>query len=232
MGCIGLAVLLALIYAYVIGIIEMLNFLPYIIAMVIICVVTCVVQGQNRNKGLSDAQKKKIAEAEELDRKNAQLNAEEGKKWAKAEAKKVIEVKSEQLAPLMQRHTDLRRELQQHIDAVNASDVLGANEKNIEAIDFLLEKIEGRRANSITDALNLWDAKKDADEERKRREAWMRLQEDIRMRERQWEAQRILDASLEQLAHNSRMEAEARRAADAAEQAQRDQEFYLRYGKL
>lgn len=231
---IGILIVLAFIIAYVQGIMAMLHFLPYILVILGISVVTCVVLICVRGGKLSAKQKQQIAEAEALDRKNAQLNAELGKQKATDRAYSIITREREAVANLLSQAEDVRAQLKQCTTAMKQCDVLNDNDKDIATIDFLIEKLEGRRANSISEALNLLDAKRDRDEEeRKRRErelSRMRFESEMRRLEQRQQAQRELEASLEQAMHNRRMEAQAKRLADEAETMRKNQEYYQRYG--
>lgn len=101
-------------------------------------------------------------------------------------------------------------------------------------IAFLIDKLEGRRANSITEALLLLDAKRDKDEEdRKRQEreiARIQFETDMKILEQRQQARRELEEQWARMSHNRKMENEAQRLADEAEIMRKNQEYYQRYG--
>ena len=83
---IGTLIVLAFLIAYIMGIVEMLEFLPFLIALVLVCVLTVVFTRIVGRTEYSAGQNARIREAEVLDRENALLNAEESKKQEREEA--------------------------------------------------------------------------------------------------------------------------------------------------
>ena len=232
---IGISLALVFVLAYALGLIAMSSFRIYVIIMLAICIITSVSIHFGKKTKLSKAQKQKIQDAKDLDEKNKELNAEIGKKQAIENANLTIEAKQKELVPLLKKAEELQSELKKAWENVDAIDIIADADKDLKTITFLIEKLEGRRANSITEALLLLDAKRDKDEEERKRQekeiARIQFETDMQILRQRQQAQRDLEEHWARMSHNRKMEDEAQRLADEAERMRKNQEYYQRYGK-
>ncbi len=148
-----------------------------IIASIVLKKVLCV-------NSFSPAQTAKLSELRELDRQNkidndnAHNQAIEDKKQASSGR---IKAYDEEIAELKKRLAELEKE-------VAENDVLGENDKDIDTLNYLIVLIEGKRADSVKEALLRKDEedrrnaeiKRQKEEERRRQEEELRRQEQER----------------------------------------------------
>lgn len=108
------------------------------------------------------------------------------------------------------------------LNTIDNATVLADKDKNIYTVDFLIDVLEGKRADTLKEALNLFDA---SERERARieNEAWLNAWKEQQALEEQWQRDR------EQFWHNQAMlDAEkeraeqAKRAADELERIRKD----------
>lgn len=130
----------------------------------------------------------------------------------------------EEIEGLNQKRQNAKNTLYQTKARIASNNVLASSEKTLEVVDFVIDKLERRRADSVKEALNLMD-----DESRRRAQAMADAQW------RAWEAQRARDEQWqrdrEQFWHNYNMQtaenervAQAKRAADELERIRKDLE--------
>ena len=209
---------IAALYYYIMGIIEVANLWLFVVGMLVSSIAFTIAAVSASKHRLTREQLAEIQKAEEKDAKNKAANEERGKQEARENAVRIIEQKQKILESLLKEAADLQAQLQAQKKKIKAMDVLGEDDANFETIDFLLQKMESHRANTITDALLLLDQ-----EEKERRRDWeRRMREDEERRDRLRRAQDELDAAIRQAAHNREMERQARRQAEALEDIRRN----------
>lgn len=160
---------------------------------VLICIISCLLVKRKALKTrTSDLrftryQEDQIKRAREEDAANVMLN-DQRKKAAYAELGKKIK-------DCRNRIKDLNNQAQVYVNNMEKLDILGRDEWNTEAVDFLIRALESHRANNISEALRLYD-----EDNRRRQDAMHRQAQ-------QWLLE--FDAKKkheEQLEHNRRME--------------------------
>lgn len=129
----------------------------------------------------SAEEEQELDAARELDKENEKINERrtaEAKRQRRREADQAIAGYKEAMEELVDQYW-------QHQDKLTALDILGDDDLNIKTIDFLINTMEGRRADSIKEALLQYDAKRDKDSERAKRnwEAYLARQDEERRRE-------------------------------------------------
>lgn len=136
----------------------------------------------------------------------------------------------------------MQQHLSEAVAAIHASTILAEKDKTINLVRFVLDKLETHRADSLRDALNLYDEEQKyiakLEIERMQHEERMRADQfrhDLDAEQRRWENQersrREAQQQFEQWSHNQQMQAlererlrEARRASDELEQIRKAQE--------
>lgn len=180
--------------------------------MVLICVVTCIAVCKRKNKymGYSDEQVHEIWDAQEADTKNAEEN--------ERRRKEAIRRNEEEIKSYQNQIRTLQEKMRPYEAKLMQLDILGRDEWNLDAVDFLIKTLESHRANDIAGALQLYDA-----EARRKHDAALR--EIDRMLERQkaeWEREEQRRRDEEQRRHNDRMEDLERQRLKEAEKARKE----------
>ena len=213
------------------GLRNMEFMLEIAIVFAIVVVVFCVLTYIASRSRMTGAQKRAIQEAAAKDEENKRIN-EERRKQAIA---KVEKENKEMVASCKKRLPELEKERQNHWMNLDAMDVLSSQDMNLETVDYLINQLESHRANSITEALHRYDAKKDQEErDRKQREKeWMQYENERLQRQldQQLAAQRYAEEVNRQIDHNWEMQRLAQKQLKETERIRRDQEYYQRYGK-
>ena len=171
---IGVVIVLVLLDSYIDGFSAVNNSWLFIIALVAVAaamIIWAVVINSQKKVSTSD-EEKKLKKAKEEDAKNKSLNLQALAKAKTAQQsainQSIEEEKKKILILLMQSRA--------HQKAMEQLDILGQKDWNPNVIDYLIDKLENRRANTIMDALNLYDQEK---------------------RERDWQSQQLFLAELE-----------------------------------
>ena len=99
-------------------------------------------------------------------------------------------------------------------------DVLGPKEKNLRAVNYIIDVIESRRADSIKEALNMYDAYV-IEHDRRVLEEGRRRQEEI---VRKYQAQQELEDYWAQQRHNYKLQKEAERQTDELKRIRKELE--------
>lgn len=176
-------------------------------------IVSLVYKIKKKHPRLSEEQKQIVESEKEKDRENAVLNVEKEKTDA-AQWQAWWETHKQELAEQMDIHMKMAKsalaQAQELQEQVESSDVLGPNEKHIEAINWLIYFLEGHRADNIKEALQQYDLmlhneKMLALEQEKLQLEAKRIQQEHDDRRRAMELERY---------HQMQLEAQAQRAAD------------------
>jgi hypothetical protein len=128
------------------------------------------------------------------------------------------------IAELKRDLPELRKELTQHQAAINASDVLGSKDKNLETVGYLINQIANKRANSIQEALLQLDEKKAKEQEEKARLAHYQFMYDMQRQAEGQRAVREAEEYMRQTFHNLEMQKQARRQTEELERIRRELE--------
>lgn len=128
------------------------------------------------------------------------------------------------IAELKRDLPELRKELTQHQAAINASDVLGSKDKNLETVGYLINQIANKRANSIQEALLQLDEKKTKEQEEKARLAHYQFMYDMQRQAEGQRAVREAEEYMRQTFHNLEMQKQARRQTEELERIRRELE--------
>ena len=171
---IGVVIVLVLLDSYIDGFSAVNNSWLFIIALVAVAAAmiiwAVVINSQTRVS--TSGEEKQLKKAKEEDSKNKSLNLQALAKAKTAQQnainQSIEEEKKKILILLMQSRA--------HQKAMEQLDILGQKDWNPNVIDYLIDKLENRRANTIMDALNLYDQEK---------------------RERDWQSQQLFLAELE-----------------------------------
>lgn len=213
------------------GLRNMEFMLEIAIVFAIVVVVFCVLTYIASRSRMTGAQKRAIQEAAAKDEENKRIN-EERRKQAIA---KVEKENKEMVASCKKRLPELEKERQNHWMNLDAMDVLSSQDMNLETVDYLINQLESHRANSITEALHRYDAKKDQEErDRKQREKeWMQYENERLQRQldRQLADQRYAEELNRQIDHNWEMQRLTQKQLKETEELRKDQEYFQRYGR-
>lgn len=199
-----------ILYTYLQGLFKMPEYLPYFGIMAAICVVAMVVLSILNKVRLSDKQNMWIAEGNRIDEENKRKNENLEREAIKKKVK-------EQNASMRVYRNEIARE-EERLSLYEAKlalmDVLAKQDMNLETVEFLINQIETRRANSVTDALRQYDAH-NRDVSKRQFEYDM-----ARMRQEQEAERRLREAEdgLRQTLHNLEMQKEAKRATRELEE--------------
>ena len=139
-------------------------------------------------------------------------------------AKENAEKYKKEINSLEEERKRARNTLEATKNRIACNCVLAENEKTLEVVDFVIDKIERRRADNVKEALNLMDAE-NRRRAKEQTDRWIRNFEAQIAREEQWQRDR------EQFWHNYNMQtaenervAQAKRAADELERIRKDLE--------
>lgn len=160
---------------------------------VLLCIITCLrvrkraIKTRRLGTSLTKYQEEQIKRAKEEDAANFMINSQK-----KKEAYAVLGEKIEEHEANIR---EWKAQAQINVNNMAKLDILGRDEWNTEAVDFLIRALESHRANNISEALRLYD-----EDNRRRQDAMHRQAQ-------QWLLE--FDAKKrheEQLEHNRRME--------------------------
>lgn len=107
--------------------------------------------------------------------------------------------------------------------------LLDERDQEIYIVDFLIDAVKSRRANSLSDALLQYDAKRARDSKAALDKVRAETQRMILQRQQD---QYMNDLRMDQLRHQREMEAIERKKAEELERIRRDQEEIARYGRI
>ena len=225
---------LGLLAGYILGLREMETIMHLAIALAVVSGISSIVFFVMAGTGpwLSGKQKRAIEEATKKDQENKKINEsrkeEAIKRMRKANKKRADELYKNQVLPLEQERESHRRNLA-------SMDILSSDDMNLETVDYLIKQLESRRANSLTEALHQYDAKKDQEErDRKQREKeWMQYENERLQRQldQQLANQRYAEELNRQIDHNWEMQRLAKKQLKETEELRKDQEYFQRYGR-
>lgn len=225
---------LGLLIGYILGLREMETVMHLAIALAAVSGISSIVFFVMAGTGpwLSGKQWQSIKEAAKQDQENQKINEsrkeEAIKRMRKENKKRADEIRNEKILPL-------EKERESHCRNLASMDVLSYQDENLETVDYLINQLESRRANSLTEALRRYDAKKDQEErERKQREKeWMRYENERLQRQldRQLADQRYAEEVNRQIDHNWEMKRLEEKKLKEIEELRKDQEYFQRYGR-
>lgn len=235
MGCIGIGILIILgisaICAYV-QVYVWLNAWQYLIFYVILALLTIIaikfsekIRCVRYNKPpKSSKQKKQLKEAELLDNKNREEN-EHNKQVAQQQWDENRESRNadidRQIAELTSEFNDLSGKAIEHLQAIDAIDILCEDDKNLPIIDALINIIETHRADSVKEALQVYDTMQANDKLLALEQKKLELQKE-QMRQEKLDRELRLQAELD---HQRSVESQMRNIADSKEKAAKKLDF-------
>lgn len=197
-------------------------FLGAMVGCLIVNFIICGILGSRKFRP-SAWQQKKLDEAEADDKRFAERNKQltkEKEAEVRKQAKLSVARYEAELSELQKKHSA-------HCAALQELDILSPDEQKLDIVDQLIQLIESHRANSVSEALWLYDEKARRDQET--RAAIFRAQ--LAHLEQQQRAQDDFNRHMEDLAHKSRMEELERKQFDELERMRKDDEYYRRYGQ-
>ena len=172
----------------------------------------------------TDTMKKKLQDAEDEDIR-ADIIATAN---LKAREEEIRSTEKSELAPLEKQIAEAQLNIVVSETILKEMDVLAQDDLNLDTVDALIKLIEGRRAESIPEALRLYDARKTAEyNERVRRQAeeFRRNMDAMHARQRE---EREREQYWENWAHQRKIEMLEAQKLRELEQIRKDQEEFLR----
>ena len=201
-------------------------FFGVMVGCLVATLIICGIIG-GRKFSPSDWQKKQLDEAAERDKQFSEKN----KQLHKAEIAKVKKQASEKISGYEATISDLRKKLSEHRTALLELDVLGPDELKPDIIDHLIQLIESHRADSIPEALRLYDEKLAQKAAHDQQVRIATFQAQLAHMEQQRQAQENYNRYVEDLAHKSRIEELEKKQLDELERMRKNDEYYRRYGQ-
>ena len=172
---------------------------------------------------ISDKQMRQLDKAAKQDEQNARDQAAAKARQA-TEAANRRKAARERMQPALDRLYD---QLETHQLQLEALDIVGPDERNITDVDALIKILESHRADSIPEALRIYDEQK----YRRGLIARDQFERSMQMLEQKWQRDEQFQRDMDAAAHRSRMEKLAQDQLDELERQRRDDEYYRRYGK-
>lgn len=172
---------------------------------------------------ISDDQMRQLNEAARQDEEDAKaLDAARNRRIA--EAKRNKEAAWRRAEPILD---NLYKQNREHRMNLMALDILGRDEQKIEVVDALIKIMESHRADSVPEALRVYD------EQRYRQGQIVREQfeRNVRQLEEKWQREEQFQRDLDAAAHRNRMEKLAQDQIDELERQRKADDYYRRYGK-
>lgn len=176
-------------------------FPAYIAAVVVILVIISL-----KNSSLTPQQKQRLAELDKRDEEN-RIKNENAYHDAVAKAEKG---KKEDLVHLNQELERAKERVTECAHKCIMMTILSQEDKTLENVEFLIQKMESGRADSLKEALNLMDADK-----HRRQQSW--LMAEMAHQDAMQRARADAEARRDQMYHNMNVEYQQRRQADELE---------------
>lgn len=168
-------------------------------------------------------EKKRLAQYAEQDARNA----EEFKNYVQRKKDEANRRAKEIGARNNAKIRELERKIYDSYIALQQLDILGKNEQNLDAVNALINIMESHRADSIPEALRVYDAQRHYHNQA----AQALFNERMNILEQKWQRQDQFDRDMAAAAHRNRMEKLQQDQLDILERERRDNEYYRRYGK-
>lgn len=222
-------IVFGLLVAMVELVIKVPSVLIFVIGFVVLAVLQYVIVSAIQKKAYrySPEEQKRLNAAKEQDRINVQRNHQRDMELNNQRRTRIN-------AEIFKLEDALRRLQQKEMDLgweIANTDVLAQKDLNLETVEYLIEVLESYRANSLSEALRLYDEK--AGRDKAARQVYLAAMvqaETDRMMQRQ-QAQADFERRMDELAHRSRMEELERKQLEELERIRKDNEYYARYGK-
>lgn len=170
----------------------------------------------------TEQQNTAIKEAKQRDDANRSLNAAmEAKATREAERRK-----QDRIDACTRSITQLEKQLAEMEQKLRRVNILGPDEQNIYAVEQLIGIMESRRADSLKEALRVYDEQ----QSRRAAAAIAQYEANARLLDEKWRRQEQFERDMAEVVHRSRMERLAQEQADAIERKRKDDDYYRRYG--
>lgn len=176
-----------------------------------------------KKRGLSNKELEQIHRAAALDEENKQYNKQEEQRYQREYRPRYQEAlrelkQNEKTSPEAEKYRkeyeEAKHQLAVSQNAVRTSTVVAPEDKNLETIDFLIKRLESRRADSVKEALNQMDEarhRQAAEKAKAAREADMiRLQMDMQRDMQRMERDRRAQWEIDEMQRQWRRDQQAR----------------------
>ena len=174
-----------------------------VLAIISVCFVATDAKGLQK---LSADQEQRLSEARKHDEENRRKNSAD-----------ILQQKSEisnQIESLEKQKTEYERKQAQHLYRVRDLDILGRNEQNLSAVNALIDIMESHRADTIPEALRVYDAQRHYHNQ----VVQAQFNERMNLLEQKWQRQEQFDRDMAAAAHRREVEALLQKQLDALEQ--------------
>lgn len=173
---------------------------------------------------ITDAQLCQLDEA-------ARQDAEDANALDAARKRRIAEVKRNKEAARKSAESlldNLDAQYREHQMKLKALDILGPDEQKVEVVDALIKIIESHRADSVPEALRVYDEQR----YRQGQIAMNQFERNMRRLEEKWQREEQFQRDLDEAAHRRKMEELAQDAVDEIERKRKADEYYRRYGRV
>lgn len=112
-----------------------------------------------KNK-FSSSQKKALYEALSIDQKNAEVNDNEKQKAEAILQEKIQEFAKKEIDPAKIQLERLKAKLEKHLQTINEATIIAQDDKYLYGVEYLISRLESRRADTLKEALLQLDVQK------------------------------------------------------------------------
>lgn len=195
-----------------------------LLTIILIKLAKKIVNIRYKHPSMNGKQKKLLKEAEMLDNKNREENEHNKQvaqqQWDDSKEARHADIDSK-LEKLTIEFDDLTGKVREHINAIDAADVLCEDDKNVPTIDALISIMETHRADCIKEALQIYDTMQANNKLIALEQKKVELQKE-QMRQEKIDREKRLKAELD---HQIQMEIQMSNIADSKAKAAKELDF-------